>query len=401
METKRAYSITEETSESVLSVRMQQLATALLRMSDKTPTKRWSEAIDLLQQLLLVLDKDSFDLEKTLNITLDIVYAYTKMHDFPLAEHYLSLATAKVTARSYSMVPIDILEQRIKYHNGLIVKEKGDLRLAAEIFTECVEGNRIYDPNVRCKSLVELKDIFDQRKIQSVELNELLEDFEIEHKDIVFLLDYSESMGRQGRIQKAKNHILNIFTRFVENEDRVAFITFNKECHIAFNLTAKGQNTEFLRKQVEKWSNPSGQTAFYDAVAVALNEFTAYSERMEYESELLDLGEEWREKREKRAQWILALTDGEDTGSDISYKRLKTELEYVLNRHSKASLVTIGLALPADIKRVIETLCTSTRKGVYIDSENCDQLDAAFQQLSALIAPLDVTIESLLVDSNP
>lgn len=62
--------------------------------------------------------------------------------------------------------------------------------------------------------------------------------------------------------------------------------------------------------------------------------------------------------------------------------------------------MTIGLALPGDIKRVIETLCKSTRKGAFIDSENCDQLDAAFRQLSALIAPLDVTIESLLIDTN-
>lgn len=305
---------------------MQQLATALLRMSENTSTKRWAEAIDLLKEQLQALS-ESFDQEKHVNTLLDIVYAYTKMQEFSLAEDFLAQARREITDKGYSMIPVEILQERITYHRAIIAKEKGEIRQAAELFTECIEGNHIYDPQIRCKSLKELREIFEQRDVDCQDINELLEDFEIEHKDIVFLLDYSESMGRQGRIQKARDHIINVFTRFVENEDRVAFITFNKDCHIAFNLTQKGKNTEFLRKQVEKWTNPSGQTAFYDAVSVALNEFSAYSEASESPCELLDIGQMWAEKPAKRAQWILAITDGEDTCSSISYSKLKVALE--------------------------------------------------------------------------
>jgi tetratricopeptide (TPR) repeat protein len=295
-------------------------------MSENTPNKQWAEAIILLKEQLNTLE-ESFDQEKGVNTVLDIVYAYTKMHEFQLAEDYLALAHREITEKGYSMIPVEILEERIMYHKGLIAKEKGELRQAAELFTQCIEGNRIYDPAIRCKSLKELRTIFETRDIDCQDINELLEDFEIVHKDIVFLLDYSESMGKQGRIQKARDHIINVFTRFVENEDRVAFITFNKDCHIAFNLTSKGKNTELLRKQVEKWTNPSGQTAFYDAVSVALQEFSAYSDASESPCELLDIGQMWAEKTPKRAQWILALTDGEDTCSSISYSKLKAALE--------------------------------------------------------------------------
>lgn len=63
-------------------------------------------------------------------------------------------------------------------------------------------------------------------------------------------------------------------------------------------------------------------------------------------------------------------------------------------------MVTIGLALTQNIKPVIQALCNATRKGVFIESANCEELNRAFEQLSALIAPMDVTIESLLIDAN-
>ena len=308
---------------------MQQLATALVFMSENTPNKKWPEAISILKELLLTLDETSFDQEKTIATILDLVHAYTKTKEFDLAEMYIANAEEKIRGitSKFSSVPVEILEERIVYAKAVLSKEQGDLRGAAALFTHCIEANQIYDPAIRCKSLKQLRDIFEHREVDCSDINLLLEDFEVTNKDIVFLLDYSESMKHQNRIQQAIDTILSVFDRFVDKDDRVAFITFNKDCHIAFNLTPKGQNTAFLRQHIMKCTRPSGQTAFYDAVAVALDEFTAYSDSSECECELLQVGDRPDDQPAKRARWILALTDGEDTCSGISYGRLKAKLE--------------------------------------------------------------------------
>lgn len=95
------------------------------------------------------------------------------------------------------------------------------------------------------------------------------------NNDIVFLLDISESMT-QNKEGYALREILKFFDKYMEPNDRVAFIRFNHNCHVVFNLRERGKNHVYLRNSIQNSTDTlrcQGETAFFSALYEGLELF--------------------------------------------------------------------------------------------------------------------------------
>ena len=140
-------------------------------------------------------------------------------------------------------------------------------------------------------------------------------------KDLIILLDYSQSMLENKKIQNAIHNILRLFDKYVKPDDRVSFVRFNMNCDVVFSLVEKKKNTVFLRKSIEDSHKPSGGTAFYNALFEALKIFARAEQRLV-------------------SKWIIALTDGDDNESSINFEQTCKKFG-----RSDVSLIIVGLGL--------------------------------------------------------
>lgn len=165
----------------------------------------------------------------------------------------LEQVNAKVKKSSKFETPPDILMQHILYTKAVMLNATGACKEAATVFTQALEFGKVYDPTIRRRCLEELRAIFESQKLyhRCVNLQRLLENYEINNKDLVILLDYSGSMAESYRIQHALKNILRVFDRYVKAEDRIGLITFDLNSRVVFNLTEKGANMFQLRQQIE------------------------------------------------------------------------------------------------------------------------------------------------------
>ena len=271
----------------------------------------------------------------------------------------------------------DILKQRLMYYYGLFYKKVGKYKQACIMLTKSIEIGKIYDPFIRKKCLESLSSLLAQQNLlqKAPNITNILARMDdVNHKDIVFLLDYSESMGKGARIQYAIRNFAKIFDKYIKDNDKICFIRFNLNCEIVFALTHKKTNTLQLRKHIENSLNPAGKTAFYDALNVAINQFTVYNE---YETQ------------EKRRKWIVSLTDGEDNSSLLSLKTIKNKL-----KTSDINLIIVGMGLSKNLTKDLKDLCKFTKDGAFIESPNNDDLDVAFEATSQIIYGQNLIVES-------
>jgi len=271
----------------------------------------------------------------------------------------------------------DILKQDLMYHYGIFYKKVGKDKLACIMLTKSIETGKIYDPSIRKKCLELLSTILAKqnllKKAPNV-TNILARMDDVNHKDIVFLLDYSESMGKGARIQYAIRNFAKIFDKYIQDNDKICFIRFNLNCEIVFELTPKKINTFQLRRQIENSLNPAGKTAFYDALNVAIRQFPIYKED---------------EAKEKRRKWIVSLTDGEDNSSQLTLRKMKATL-----KSSDINLIIVGMGLSKTLTKELKDLCKSTKDGAFIESPNNDDLDVVFEAISQIIYGENLIVES-------
>ena len=246
-------------------------------------------------------------------------------------------------------------------------------------------SSSIYEPETRKKCLEELKSIYMEYSMPVDYIEYLLHDFQEPEKDVVFLVDYSLSMNG-ARIKKVQHNVGRIINSCLKNRNRAAYILFNKVCSIAFNLIPKGLDCRALIEQINQWDSPKGGTAFYDAIALALQELQAY--KMPDENIIPFDQDEVLEK--KRLHWIVAVIDGEDNSSVMSFGQIRRRLA-----KSQANFIAVGLGISKVLQESIQELCNVTKKGLYIDSPSTNDLDKAFQILAAVISSKVENIESL------
>lgn len=273
----------------------------------------------------------------------------------------------------------DILKQLWMYHSAVFCKKMGKLKQACIIYTKTLETGKIYDPLIRKKCLEDLSFILSSQLLLSKAPNittilSRLDSFK--GKEIVFLLDVSESMGEGARLKYAIRNFVKIFDRYVRGEDKVAFIRFNYMCEVVFNLTPKKNNTIQLRRQIEATYQTKGETAFYDAIDVAISEFDSVRKNSMDDSNM-------------NSYWIVSLTDGEDNLSRISAEVIKKKL-----KQKGINLIIIGLGLGNKTVGNLSELCKATTDGVFIETPNNDDLDIAFEAISEVIYGTNFIVET-------
>ena len=275
----------------------------------------------------------------------------------------------------------DILKQLWMYHSALFCKKMGKFKQACFIYTRALETGKIYDPLIRKKCLEDMSFILASQGLLSKAPNittilSRLDSFK--GKEIVFLLDVSESMGEGARLKYAIRNFLKIFDKFVRGDDKVCFIRFNYMCEVVFNLTPKKNNTIQLRRQIEATNQTKGGTAFFDSIASAIAEFDKLRRIT------VDDG-----SSNMNSYWIVSLTDGEDNCSKISAEAIKQKL-----KQRGINLIIIGLGLSPENVANLSELCKATKDGVFIETPNNDDLDIAFEAISEIIYGPNFIVET-------
>ena len=270
-------------------------------------------------------------------------------------------------------IPPANLRQKCLYIMGKLSLAQDRKRDACVLFTRAIEHGETYDPTIRRACLTAIRDIFRQQGLiaKAPNVDKILALLNNKRKDIVILLDYSQSMIEEKKIVIAVANILRLFDKFIKGDDRVSFIRFNMNCDIVFTLVEKSKSTTVLRRNIEESTKPSGGTAFYNAIYEALKIFQ-------------------RAEPRNSNKWIIALTDGDDNESRITFEQVYKKLQ----RTPDVNLIIIGLGLQAALKKKLSYLCRSTTDGLFLDSPTQEDLNVAFQALSNIVFGFETTIEN-------
>ena len=398
------------------SNRMYQLATTLYKKAVKVKDKelsQWDEIITIFKKIIDIDSSMEFNNSRIIQCLIYIANCFMELGDQVASLKYLHEAESSISIyervekairmspeflqnvydsddtnmkNSYKKISdykekflgkADILKQDLMYHYGIFYKKVGKCKLACAMLTKSIETGKIYDPSIRKKCLELLSSILARQNLlmKAPNVTNILARMDdVTHKDIVFLLDYSESMGKGARIQYAIRNFAKIFDKYIQSEDRICFMRFNLNCEIVFELTPKKINTFQLRLQIQNSLNPAGKTAFYDALGVAIQQFPVDKDY---------------EIKNKRRKWIVSLTDGEDNSSQETLKNIKTSL-----KASEINLIIVGMGLSKNLTKILKDLCKSTKDGAFIESPNNDDLDVAFEAISQIIYGENLIVES-------
>ena len=270
-------------------------------------------------------------------------------------------------------IPYSILRAKYLYVEGKLLLAKKKKKEACERFTTAIECGKVYDPVIRKNCLKCLETIFaEQNMLERIpNLKRIEELIGKKNKDIVLVLDYSQSMGEAKRINMVVSGILRLFDKYIQANDRVGFIRFNNNCDAVFSLTEKKRNTVFMRKNIEDSIKPSGGTALYNAIYEAMKMLGKIEEL-------------------NNMKWIVVLVDGDDDESRIKYDQLAKRLPT-----SNSNLIIIGLELEESVKNRFKNLCKQTLNGLYVESSSNDDLGHAFQIVSDIIYGASPTAEKI------
>jgi tetratricopeptide (TPR) repeat protein len=369
--------------------RLYQLVRCMLLQSQKTNKVNWEIIQEKLEYLVSFLDRSEGLMSRRILCMIHIGNCLIKRSRYADAEKQLfsaELAIAKYETNTtqytisdteqdeeHHEIPIAVLRQHILYHRGMLLKYTGKYKAAAICFTDAIEQGKQYDPTIRKACLLEIRDILVSQDLlgKAPNIAKILSLFNARNKDIVFVLDYSQSMGDGGRIAHAVSNILKVFDKYVKPKDRVAFIRFNLNCDIVFSLVEKRKNTVQLRKQIDDSKAPAGSTALLNALYEGIKLF----ERCELTS---------------NSKWIVALTDGDDNESRITYDQVYKRLQ-----RSDVNLVIVGLGLHQAVIQKLTMLCRVSQNGMFIESPEAQDLDVAFQAMSDIIYGHDLISENI------
>ena len=91
-------------------------------------------------------------------------------------------------------IPIDILEQKLLMHKGLVMISQGESQQAKHSFVKCINTGKVYDPRIRAECANQLRMILAEDNNIDFKLEKLIESFRYRNRDFIFLVDQSQSM---------------------------------------------------------------------------------------------------------------------------------------------------------------------------------------------------------------
>ena len=177
-------------------------------------------------------------------------------------------------------------------------------------------------------------------------------DFYVEKRPmtLAMILDSSGSM------QPAMDKVHVAAGRFVDNlggDDRALVIDFDEKVYLLQDLTS---DKDLLRKAITS-TNALGGTALYDALYASFRRLRGIEGR----------------------KAIILLTDGDDTSSKFSFKRILDEAKV-----SDMIIYPVGMGttfLDVDLRRILKTLSEETGGRAYFPSK-VEELQAVYQEIA-------------------
>jgi len=153
-------------------------------------------------------------------------------------------------------------------------------------------------------------------------------------------MDYSGSMSGT-KIQSAAQNLEKMFLSHVADKDYISLCHFNSEVVVDLPLMRKidAQVNEMALTKIRGLTGPHNSTNLYDAISYAVA--TLEMDRTDND-------------------WIVALTDGKDSGSKTSLLNISTRLS-----STNIGLIVVGIGLDVD-SSLLRNLSKCTRKGAYV-----------------------------------
>lgn len=99
--------------------------------------------------------------------------------------------------------------------------------------------------------LKELREIFELFSIETNSIDHMYDKFRPLIKDIVFLVDVSESMSGN-KIINAIDRVLKVYNEHIKDYDRVGYLLFNEKVHNIFSLDNKKSNDAYFSSIISK-----------------------------------------------------------------------------------------------------------------------------------------------------
>eukprot|EP01028_Stygiella_incarcerata_P001762 TRINITY_DN13262_c0_g1_i1.p1 TRINITY_DN13262_c0_g1~~TRINITY_DN13262_c0_g1_i1.p1 ORF type:complete len:942 (-),score=203.59 TRINITY_DN13262_c0_g1_i1:119-2944(-) len=229
---------------------------------------------------------------------------------------------------------------------GKLEKDLGKYDTSLKWFQAALENGPFLPAAVHLTCLKNIAELFEKLgkddSIQFRKVKELLIGFSKSYvpKNVYFVMDMSGSMAGS-RSTHAMRNLKEIYETLLGPQDYVGLITFNHRVMPQFGLMAKDVNDAFIRSHLDNLGFPSGMTAFYDSVDLALEKLHTHTMSSDC--------------------WIVALTDGEDNASKITSSTL---IGKVRDSGSNLIVVSLGsLGTKSDLKK----LAKATPKGLFIE----------------------------------
>lgn len=250
--------------------------------------------------------------------------AYTRLGQLEAAQLALERAYFLLNQSYQSLLQVQLLTQKALFVRGCIAEAMGNSLEAGQMYTNSLLLYERFDPNVRKQCFCRLKNLFVRYEMENLGLNELISEQEVREKEVVFLLNYSQSMQKAG-IKPIIANLVQVFNGNLRDFDYSALILYGNTVKLGYNLTLKAQNTEFLRQNIAKWAFPSDSTGIclYDSLLQGISQLSEKPEGLEL---LTFKAESMREEAFCRGKWVLLVATGCDNCSKHSFEQVLSAL---------------------------------------------------------------------------
>ncbi|KAL4456958.1 hypothetical protein ABPG74_014596 [Tetrahymena malaccensis] len=327
----------------------------------------------------------------------------------------------------------DILNQIHNFYIFLYLKGAGLYQDAYQYFQQCIVLYKYYDPAIRYSYLTHVKQILEKfyPKIP-ISLSDMIEGFKVrKNKDIAFVLNFCGQVDlkkkkKKKQFENARETIAqvfqNIYDRYIEADDRMAFILIKKQIDVIFELKYKHNNEKYFRSSIQHnlTINENSQAQEINKAPDNLDQNVKSKENDQ------DLGAQnltesckndgteqptfrklcrsiytarklfYKVEDRKSLKWIVVLTDNLDNTIESDQQKqkycrlLKKSLEQNMNTQKSeneeqtdlVNLMIIGLDLDQNTKILFKHLCQVTQEGIFIEDCNSDDINIAFQSIS-------------------
>lgn len=256
-----------------------------------------------------------------------------------------------------------VILQRFLYLKGLQSYLKQHLRQSAGFLTECLEAYPVFERKTRKKALKLLKKIFKKSGLPLDQLNYLEISLRDSCKDVVLVVD--------SKIGGALNdEILLDFMKFVISpSDRMSFIQFDECCQVLFNMTRLPRRRCSTNTSLFDLRNIC---VLNDAIICALRQIMSIKSL---------IPKSFLNNESPHQEWIIVITHGEDSGSQINDYSLTKELY-----SSSANLVIIAVTPDEEVLAKLNSLVKVTRSGLLIPVNDFSNIEHGLLQAAAFIS---------------